>query len=389
MPSLLGDRPFTLDRIFRIVAKLLLGFGALLLLRYFVGALTPFLIALVLAYLINPLVRRVQRLLPSRGLAMLVTIGGLLICAILLGRIGLGIAIRQGSEMARIARDLTQDPEFASRMEKILPAPVVQELRSLVNQPEVQRLLMSENLREVVQVVSEWMSPGLNELMTGALGLVGLAGALSLVLFYLVFLLADFDDFQREWRELLPGLYRPSVDAFLAEFHDAMARYFRAQAVIASIVGLIYATAFSLIGLPAGLALGLFIGLFHMVPYLHILAVAPTALIAVLHGIDSGSSVGLAIGQTLGVFAFVQLIQDYVIYPRIMGKASGLSPVVILLSLSIWGKLLGFAGVVIAIPMTCLALAAYKRSIARIGVPPELELEREPGTEFVAVTHPT
>jgi len=69
------------------------------------------------------------------------------------------------------------------------------------------------------------------------------------------------------------------------------------------------------------------------------------------------------VGLTLLVFAIVQIIQDSILTPRIMGKVTGLSPAIILLSVSVWGKLLGVFGLIIALPMTCLLLAYYRRII--------------------------
>ena len=141
----------------------------------------------------------------------------------------------------------------------------------------------------------------------------------------------------------------------------AMNRYFRGQATVASIVGVLFATGFWLIGLPMGIFVGLFIGLLNMVPYLQVVGLIPAFFLALVHALETGTSFWVTVGLTGLVFVAVQAIQDTLLTPKIMGKVTGLNPAMILLSLSIWGKLLGIFGLVIALPMTCLLLAYYRR----------------------------
>jgi len=140
-----------------------------------------------------------------------------------------------------------------------------------------------------------------------------------------------------------------------------MKRYFRGQAAVASIVGVLCAMGFWAIDLPLGILLGLFIGLLNMVPYLQVVGLIPAFLLTLVHSVEAGTSLWVALGLTGMVFAVVQIIQDAILVPKIMGRVTGLSPAMILLSLSIWGKLLGIFGLLIALPMTCLLLAYYQR----------------------------
>jgi predicted PurR-regulated permease PerM len=110
-----------------------------------------------------------------------------------------------------------------------------------------------------------------------------------------------------------------------------------------------------------GILLGLFIGLLNMVPYLQIIGLIPAFLLALIHALEMGGDFWMILSLTGLVFAVVQIIQDAILVPKIMGRVTGLSPAMILLSLSIWGKLLGVFGLLIALPMTCLLLAYYRR----------------------------
>ena len=144
-----------------------------------------------------------------------------------------------------------------------------------------------------------------------------------------------------------------------------MRRYFRAQALVASLTGLICAIGFVLIGLPLGILLGALVGLLNMVPYLQIIAIVPAIILALIHALETGMSIWLVLALTGLVFVIAQIIQDGVLVPRIMGKVTGLSPAAIMLSLSIWGKLLGLLGLIIALPVSFLLLAYYRSFLRR------------------------
>ncbi len=179
----------------------------------------------------------------------------------------------------------------------------------------------------------------------------------------LVFLLIDYPVMSATWRGFLPPKQRGDIVGFLEKFHQAMRLYFRGQFVIALTVGVLSAVGFSLIGLRMAVLLGLLIGLLNMVPYLQTVGLIPALLLGLIKGLESGQPVWLPPLLVLVVFAVVQTIQDALLTPKIKGKTVGLRPVVILLGLFIWGKLLGFLGLLLAIPFTCLGLAYYRRFV--------------------------
>ena len=192
--------------------------------------------------------------------------------------------------------------------------------------------------------------------------ILGLA-VLIVVLLYLVFLLIDFPQYSRRWPAFLPPQYRESIVDFYEQFNLAMRRYLRGQAVVALSVAALFALGFTLIDLPMALPFGLFIGLLNMVPYLQTVGLVPGVMLAGLRAIEGDSSFAASVGLVLAVFAVIQVIQDALITPRIMGQATGLRPVAILLGVFIWGKLLGFLGLLLAIPLTCLGIAYYRRYV--------------------------
>jgi predicted PurR-regulated permease PerM len=110
-------------------------------------------------------------------------------------------------------------------------------------------------------------------------------------------------------------------------------------------------------------ALGMFIGLLNMVPYLQTLGLIPCVLLALVKSVETGQNFWLLMLMVLAVFAVVQIIQDGFLTPKIMGKVTGLNAAIILLSLSIWGSLLGMLGMIIALPLTTLLLSYYQRYV--------------------------
>jgi predicted PurR-regulated permease PerM len=114
-----------------------------------------------------------------------------------------------------------------------------------------------------------------------------------------------------------------------------------------------------------GLTLGIFVGLLNLVPYLQIAGFLPAFLLTVIKSVETDSPLWVAVLMTAAVFVAVQIIQDMIITPYIMGKNTGLNPAIILLSLSVWGKILGFLGLILAIPFTCLVITYYSEYIAK------------------------
>ena len=164
---------------------------------------------------------------------------------------------------------------------------------------------------------------------------------------------------------LLPERYRKFAVQVANDVETGMNKYFRGQGLVAFIVGILFSIGFLIIDFPLAIGLGLFIGLLNMVPYLQLVGFIPTILLAVVKAADTGESFWIIMLGALIVFAVVQAIQDTILTPKIMGKVMGLNSAIILLSLSIWGSLLGIMGMIIALPMTTLLITYYQRYIIK------------------------
>jgi predicted PurR-regulated permease PerM len=145
-----------------------------------------------------------------------------------------------------------------------------------------------------------------------------------------------------------------------------MNAYFRGQALVASIVGILFAIGFQIIGLPMGIGIGLIIGVLNLVPYMQALGIPPCILLGLIQSAETGRPVWVVMLCIAAVFIVVQSIQDMVLVPKIMGNVTGMGPAWILLSLSIWGSLLGIIGMIIALPLTTLLVSYYKRFVLHL-----------------------
>ena len=185
------------------------------------------------------------------------------------------------------------------------------------------------------------------------------------MMLYVVFLLIDYDNISARWRSYLPHSIREDVSEFFGEFMKANNRYFRSQALVAGCVAILFSISFSVIELPLAILMGIFIGLLNMVPYLQSVGIIPCLILGGVKALEQGGSFFGALGAVLLVFAIVQLIQETILVPYFQGESMGLSPSIILLSLSVWGKLLGFLGLILALPLTCLGLIYYRRYLKK------------------------
>ena len=358
---MLDNKPYTFDRVVRLSLTAAVIWGLIWLLGMLSDVLIPFAVALLLAYMMNPLVLLIQRKIPNRTAAVFIALFVVTGAISFIFWLIIPLIIQEITHIGRILSDLTQNSDITQRAGQLIPPDLLQTLKEYAAREEIQKYFKTDNFWSIIETVIRKVLPGVWGIATGMasfiMGIVGLA----VIGLYLVFLLIDYQDVSTRWKSLIPPSYRESVVGFITDFESAMNSYFRGQAAIASIVGILFALGFSLVGLPLGILLGLFTGLLNMVPYLQLIALIPAALLSLVCSLETGTSLWLVLGLTGSVFIIVQVIQDTILVPRIMGKVTGLNPAMILLSLSVWGKLLGIFGLIIALPITFLLLVYYRR----------------------------
>lgn len=379
---------FDRDTIIRGIISLAVFVALFLLIKRLSGVLLPFLVSFVIAYMLAPIVDFFQHKcrLKNRIVSVIVTLT--LAIGLVVGAVAaLTPAINR--EMTTLSKSAK---EFAMNFNanKYLPDQLSEELTDFVSNMDFNAILSNPDIRQTIKnlvpKLGSWISSGLSTL-------AGLA-VVFVCLLYIIFLLIDYEKISKNWANYVPERYRHNIQTLMSDLDKHMNGYFRGQALIAFIVGILFAIGFQIIGLPMGIAMGLIIGVFNLIPYMQALGIPPCILLGLIQSAETGRPVWVIALCITAVFCIVQSIQDLVLTPKIMGNVTGMGPAMILLCLSIWGSLLGIVGMIIALPITTLLISYYKRFVLHIddnqvdtpSVPPTPEdTEGKDNTETDAV----
>lgn len=244
-------------------------------------------------------------------------------------------------------------------VDSYIPIAWQDEIRIYLSQFNLQTFLSNPSLQTVLKKITPQFIEIANSSLSFLLGLT----ITFLVFLYTIFILLDYENLNLGWLNIIPNKYKGIIKDITQDIEIGMNRYFRGQALVAIIVGVLFAIGFSIINLPMAILFGLFVGLLNLVPYLQTISLAPALLLVFMKSLENASSFGSELIGLIIVYILIQLFQDMFLVPKIMGKVTGMKPAVILLSLSIWGSLMGVVGLIIALPLTTLIISYYKRLV--------------------------
>lgn len=351
------DKLFTFDRVIRLcISVIFIGIG-IYLIYILRGVLLPFLLAWLMAYLLNPVVQFIQNKLRFRKRAVAVMITFVLLVGVLT-LLFIGISPLVEKEVCQINHLITT-LDLQNFTVNGTSLNLYNLIAEYLNFDSIRNYLAKGNTSETVR----FLIPTLENMVSNSISFILGFTVIFITILYLIFILLDYDKINRLWMDLIPHRHRAFVKQLAMDVEKSMNRYFRHQALICLIVGILFATGFQIIGLPLAIVLGILIGFLHMVPYMHIISIVPATLLCWLRVSQTGESFWALIGLVVLIYFVIQCIIDLILVPRIMGHAMGLNPAIILLSLSIWGSLMGIVGLIIAIPLTTLLLSYYQRFI--------------------------
>lgn len=319
------------------------------------GVLLPFFVAWLVAYFLYPLVKFYQYRLRMKNRVVAI-LSAMLTIIVALTLAGVFFVPSVIEEFAKLKDLLMQYFAQGSRNASI-PGTVENFIKENIDLHYLQQFFTEENLVNTLRS----LMPKVWSLVNQSISLVVGIFASFIILLYIFFILLDYESIANGWSKLVPAKHRGFVQAIANDVEVSMNRYFRGQALVAFLVGILFSIGFLIIDFPLAIGFGLFIGLLNMVPYLQLVALVPTVLLALLKAADTGQNFWVILALAMVVFCVVQVIQDAIIVPKVMGKITGLNPAVILLSLSVWGSLLGILGMIIALPLTTLILAYYNQ----------------------------
>lgn len=356
--SSIFDAPITFDRFVRGLLVVLGFVGAYYLLNLLSGVLWPFFVAWLLAYLMYPLVVFLEKKCRLRFRILSIVVAMALVCSLIAALVVFIIppAIRQ---IGLLSDDLIL---YATTYFAGTDIPkIVLDLAHNFDRNTVIQMFQNDEVMNAVRVALHELSG----VVSGTMNVVWSFVDFMITLLYLVFLLVDYENINKNWILIVPHGYRERAWQLASDMKREMNLYFRGQATVASLVGILFSIGFLIIDFPMAIALGMFIGILNMVPYAQAIGFVPAVILALLKSNDSGQSFWIIILMVIAVFCVVQAIQDLVLVPKIMGKTMGLKPAIILLALSVWGSVLGVIGFVIALPFTTLGWAYYRRYVLK------------------------
>ena len=353
---IISPRPYTFDRVTRIIFTLAIIIAFFWLLNKLSNALLPFFVACLLAYVFEPFVAFNKRILRLKNnivpiILFLIELAGVIA---LFTYMIMPIIIDELVTVANLIKEYAKSSDSP-----YLPAEIHSFIRQYIDLNHLASLLSKEQWVDLIKnaISGTWT------VVSGSISAIFAICSWFIVLLYFIFILLDYEAFMNGMRDLVPAKYKKPVFRIIDDIKNSMNRYFRGQALIAFIVGILFCIGFLIIDMPMAIILGLFIGVFNMVPYLQLISFAPTTILCLIYAAETGTSFWQMFFLALIIYAVVQCIQDLYLTPKIMGKTMGLNPAIILLSLSIWGTLLGFLGLIIALPLTTLCLSYYNRYV--------------------------
>lgn len=337
-----------------VITVLVLG------LRWLSPVLIPFFAAWAIAWILAPVVNFFQNTcrLRSRVLSVLITLAlliglGCAVAWLIIPPLIDGVTQIKDALLSYLASGHIRNVHLPEWLDHLM--------QQWLDQEKIQSMLRSDNLMKTIR---ETLPHVWNMLVSTANLVMSLVGAAFGAL-YLFFLLLDYDYYTTAWINWLPRTQRNFFRRLSEDLGNNMRGYFRGQALVALSNCVMFTLGFWVIGLPMPLGMGLFVGLISFIPYVQVVGFAPAAVLALMEMSDTGRSFWGLMALVLLVYIVVQVLQDTVFTPRIMGKIMGLSSAMVLLSLSIWSYMAGIIGLIIALPLTTIIFAYYKRYILK------------------------
>ncbi len=357
MEVIAEKKKYDFDRVFRIILTVALVVAVIYVVNYLSGILLPFLVGCLLAYVLEPIVKFIQRILHLSNrmipavITMLLFLGSVFLVFCFL----VPYLIDEFAEMGKLLTSYATH-EFSKTG---IPTEVQRFINGYLNPDTIKHLFSQEQWMKIAKGVMS----GTWTVVDGTLSVV--MGILSflMALLYMFFVMIDYDKISHAFKSAVPRSYRRMTFRIFQDVTNTMSRYFRGQALVSFFVGIIFAIGFLIMGLPMAIVFGLSIGVMNMVPYLQLISIPFAAFLCLVQSVNTGGAFLPLFGWVIVVYCVCQLIQDMVLVPAIMKQQMGLRPAIIFLALSVWGYVLGFIGLIVALPLTTLLISYYSEFV--------------------------
>ncbi len=359
---------WNIDRIMKLIIGLGIATGLIFLVGYLSDVLLPFFVACFIAYMLQPIVDFNRRILHEKGriFSSILTIIEVIIIVGAIIYFFLPSVIEELDSLGKIIHDVSTGkrrlpPEYMT---------LINWIEQYISPYMIRRQLSELHIGTLISKGTSLLSESISVIMEV------LGWALTVI--YVLFILIDYPQIARGFKLIIPHKYRDKGLEVVRDVQINMNHYFRGQGLVALCAAVFYCIGFSIIGLPLAIPMGLLVGILYMIPYFQYVTLIPVAIICAIYSFGGSETFLALFGKSLLVYLISQSICDYILTPHIMGKEMGLNPAVILLSLSVWGSLLGIIGMIIALPVTSLLMAYYERYIS---FPRKKTMPTSPDTE--------
>lgn len=333
------------------------------------NVLLPFVVACLVAYMLEPIVEFQQEKLKIRHRAIPVFMT-LIEVALVIGAIAYFFVPMVASEIDQLEK-MVRASGFKHIDTSFLPPAISDWLQQYLSIERLTDYLKNSKLMTVIGQSTPVLSA------TAELLLHTLEWLIAIV--YVIFILLDYNHLMRGFRLAVPPKYRKRTYPVFDDIKNSMSIYFRSQALIALCAAIFYCIGFSIVRLPLAIVMGITVGILYMIPYFQYITLIPVAILCYLSSMTGDASFLPMLGKCILVYVVSQSICDYILTPKIMGKTLGLNPAIILLALSVWGTLMGIIGMIIALPVTSLIISYYKRYVLGMDTTPPLPGKRKNG----------
>ena len=366
------EKTITFDKFVRGMLTILLIFAIIWIVNYLSSVLLPFFLAWLIAYLLYPSVNFIpyKMHLHSRVLSIIITL--LLVIGIITGIIYL-IIPPMIDQFAKLEDIVTAYLHHGTHI-KNFPATIQEWVQQNLSNGQIQKFFEKKEVSDMLKKAV----PGVFSVLSQTISIIISIVASFITLLYMFFILMDYEYLSTNWIKIFPKKNRAFWKSLMEDVEKELNSYIRGQSLVALCLGIMFCIGFTIIDFPMAIGLGILIGIMDLIPYLHTLGLIPTVFLALLKSADTGQNFWVILLSALAVFIPVQIITDTIVTPKIMGKAMGLNPAILLLSLSVWGALLGFVGLIIALPLTTLLMAYYKKYVTK---DVEIEEKEQKNTE--------
>lgn len=316
------------------------------------NVLSPIFFAFLLAYLFDPLVDRLERRNIPRGAAIGIILGisgVLLALAMLVGVpiIGRELAYFASTVPAKVTALWQSTEPWLRAQGVVVPVSFSDALLSLNLDAKAAAAQFAAPLKSVFA----WLLGG----AANAVGAIFAALMIPVIAFYLLY---DFDRIIASTRELIPHKHREAITNFSREVDFCLGQFIRGQLIVMTFLALLYCVGYAAIGVPMALVIGVIAGLLSFIPYVGgAVALLLALMMSALHWTGWGQILGV-----VAVYTIIQLLEGFVITPKIVGDKVGLSSLWVIIALMIGGELFGFLGILLAVP----AAAVLKITLLRL-----------------------